>query len=85
MSQKYYLEAYTYEVLRLEGAKELARLLHLESKAIKKEVKDISCSKLTELGELDERNSLMVYLTILCYLTYVKFNNTTLIAKGSYI
>lgn len=85
MSQKYYLEAYTYDVLQLEGAKELARLLHLESKAIKKEVKDLSCSNLAELGELDERNSLMLYLTILCYLTYVKFNDTTLITNGSYI
>lgn len=49
MSQKYYLEAYTYDVLQLEGAKELARLLHLESKAIKKEVKDLSCSNLENL------------------------------------
>ena len=85
MTQKHYLEAYTYDVLRLEGAKELARLLHLESKTNKKEVKDLSCSNLTELGEFDERNSLTLYLTILCYLTYVKFNDTTLIKNGSFI
>lgn len=40
---------------------------------------------MAELGELDERNSLMLYLTILCYLTYVKFNYTPLIPNGSYI